>query len=70
MGSSPPTASEALAGGEVSVFEELDNAKLAQLLAISPRLTKAEWASCNINSLHAGHFIRVGEVVWLASHHP
>ena len=56
IGDKPPQD----ANGELT-GEALDNAQLVVCLKRSLRLTKEEWASCHIFSLHSHHYIRVEE---------
>ena len=55
----PPTDADGEPTGE-----ELKNATLAAALAHNLRLTKAEWAACNIYSLRSNHYIRVGDAYY------
>lgn len=59
IGDQPPMDAD----GE-RVGEELKNPTLAAKLAINTRLTKAEWAECNIFSLSSDHYIRVGNAYY------
>lgn len=44
------------------IGEELNNGNLAQKLANTTRLTRAEWSECNIYDLCSDHYIHVGDI--------